>query len=217
MEEMMMFFYDLLSGAADTISRYLSRPERTPGPCPRARLPSHPGVAAEQRGRHGRTVNVAVTGPAGCGKSSLILAMLGRDSGREELPRPAVFPANPRVLLWEVAGVEKPLDLAAYDFFVLLTSGRIGEDEARLAQDIERRGRQFLFVRNKIDVYALDTRQRNFEQDDLLREIRRHFVKKLQAAGVKAPRVFLLSALQPGAFDFNSFLQAFGGEFSTSP
>ncbi|XP_059813462.1 interferon-gamma-inducible GTPase 10-like isoform X2 [Hypanus sabinus] len=228
MEEMIMFFYDLLLA---TIS-YL-RPEPSPAThCPRKSSGGRRGPCSQPRDR--RPINVAVTGPVGSGKSTLVRAML-RDAGAEVLEeeeaadssdslRSFVFPDNPRVLLWDLPGIEaddsapwapEEPGLAAFDFFILTSGSRLNEKVLQLARDIERTGRLFFFVRTKVDDYVRQTQQTSFPQAQLLREIRRHFSKGLQAAGVQAPRVFLLSALEPRDYDFPDFMQAFRGEFST--
>ncbi|XP_072106957.1 interferon-inducible GTPase 5-like [Mobula birostris] len=229
MEEMIMFFYDLL---LVTIS-YLRPKPSPPTRCPMRSSGGRRGSYSQPRDR--RPINVAVTGPVGSGKSTLVRAML-RDPGEEvvgeeevdssDTPKSFVFPNNPRVILWDLPGIEGEADdsaqrapeepgLPVFDFFILTSGSRLNEKVLNLARNIEQTGKQFFFVRTKVDVYVRQTQQTSFTQAQLLREIRRHFTKGLQAAGVQAPRVFLLSALQPRSYDFPDFMQAFGGEFST--
>ncbi|XP_078062261.1 interferon-inducible GTPase 5-like [Mustelus asterias] len=228
-KEMMMFFYEMFMSLKNMIFSYFKMAEEEPAPCVRkSSLRKTPTSSLK------RYINVAVTGPLNSGKSTLVNAMRGIEGVEESsteapgtrckgLPRSYLYPANPRVLLWDLPGIEasevkqhaylEKVDLRSYDFFILTTSSRLEEEVIYLAKEILQMGKTFLFVRTKIDIYVRSTKQPNFTQADLLREIRKHFAKKLQAIGVNFPRIFLLSALHLEKFDFLDFIDTFNSQF----
>ncbi|XP_067831306.1 interferon-inducible GTPase 5-like [Heptranchias perlo] len=224
---MMMFFYELVISLKNYISYYLGRPAPETTRCLRKS-----SVKKNQTTGAKKFTNVAVTGLVASGKSTLIDAIRRLEDEEEgnplvgkceAIPRAYAYQDNPNVLLWDLPGIEgnevqqqayvEKVDLRAYDFFIVVSSTRVSEELLYLAIEIEKMGKRFFFVRTKIDIYARNTKQQNFNQGDLLREIRRHFTKKLQGIGIKFPRVFLLSALQKDKFDFPDFLEAFNNEF----
>ncbi|XP_072326179.1 interferon-gamma-inducible GTPase 10-like [Scyliorhinus torazame] len=226
---MMMFFYDIFISFKNCIIYYFRNGEAANPQ--RARKSS---LRKSQPPPLKRYINVAVTGPVDSGKSTLVNAMRGVEDEDEApvdslggsskaLPRSYSYPANPRVLLWDLPGIEthemkqhaylEKVDLRSYDFFILTTSSRMEEEVLYLAKEILRMDKSFYFVRTKIDIYMRSTKQPNFTQGDLLREIRKYFSKKLQSIGVNIPRIFLLSALQVDKFDFENFIETFNSQF----
>lgn len=165
--------------------------------------------------------NVAVAGPVGSGKTTLARAMVGLAPLPEKNHAPPcaepvatayAFPGNRLLQIWDLPGVpeggEEP-DLSHYEFFIVTASSRMTDEVVRLAREIEAMEKNFIFVRTKLDVYMQETQQENFEQSHLLKEVRKHFGKKLQDVGVQNPRIFLLSGLLPTDYEFAEFMEAF--------
>ncbi|GCC19581.1 hypothetical protein chiPu_0021839 [Chiloscyllium punctatum] len=227
---MMMFFYEIFISLRNSFSYYFSSAQVEPAQCLR-KVSLKKSLMSTRK----QYINVAVTGPVNSGKSTLVDAMRAYGEEGEEaepraagasckgLPRSYVYPSNPRILLWDLPGIEaseirqhayvEKVDLRSYDYYILTSSSRMDEEVLYLAKEIARMGKSFLFARTKIDVYVGDTKQQNFNQGDLLREIRKHFSKTLRAIGVHFPHVFLLSALEPDRFDFQDFIETFNSQF----
>ncbi|XP_007532965.2 interferon-inducible GTPase 5 [Erinaceus europaeus] len=171
-------------------------------------------------------LDVGVTGESGAGKSSLINALRGlgaEDPGAaltgvvETTLHPQCYPHPqfPDVTLWDLPGAGSPgcpaerylkqADFARYDFFLLVSPRRCGAVEARLAAEILRQGKKFYFVRTKVDEDLAASRSQRpsaFSEAAVLQEIREHCAERLRAAGLAEPRVFLVSNLAPGRYDF---------------
>lgn len=172
-------------------------------------------------------LEVGVTGESGAGKSSLINALRGlsaEDPGAaltgvvETTMQPSSYPHPqfPDVTLWDLPGAGCPgcpadkylkqVDFGRYDFFLLVSPRRCGAVETRLATEILRQGKKFYFVRTKVDEDLAATRSQRpsgFSEAAVLQEIREHCAERLRAAaGLAEPRIFLVSNLWPGRFDF---------------
>ncbi|XP_065276446.1 interferon-inducible GTPase 5-like [Emys orbicularis] len=168
-------------------------------------------------------LNIAITGESGCGKSSFINAMLGLDDENEDAakvdviettiePTPYPHPKHPNVTMWDLPGMGTPsfrpdsylqqVNFASYDFFIIIASERFKSIHADLAQEIQRMGKKFYFVRSKVDVDLYNEKRReNFSEETTLKKIRDDCMKKLQGAGVTSPQVFLVSRCEFGKYD----------------
>ncbi|XP_072450928.1 interferon-inducible GTPase 5-like [Chiloscyllium punctatum] len=171
-------------------------------------------------------LNVAVMGESGAGKSSFINAMRGLqfdDEGAAEVgnvettmePTGYKHPNLPNVCFWDLSGIgslEMPLNkylkeikFKKYDFVVIISACRFTENDTRLAKEIKRLGKNFYFVRSKID-QDLDSnrkRGRQFNEEEELEKIRNYCVSKLQEAGIPSPKVFLISNFDLNLYDFS--------------
>uniref|UniRef100_A0AAZ1WXM0 IRG-type G domain-containing protein n=1 Tax=Oreochromis aureus TaxID=47969 RepID=A0AAZ1WXM0_OREAU len=126
------------------------------------------------------SLNIAITGESGAGKSTFINAFRGiknRDEG-------AAPTDNPNLTLWDLPGIgtkdfpaRKYLKLVGfdkYDFFLIISDTRFRENDVKLAQKIKKMKKNFYFVRSKID-------------NDIRAE---------ENLGIESPRVFLMSSFQ---------------------
>ncbi|XP_020375743.1 interferon-inducible GTPase 5-like [Rhincodon typus] len=180
-------------------------------------------------------LNVAVTGETGAGKSSFINAMRGlqvNDEGAAEVDNiettkePAGYkhPNLPNVCFWDLPGIGtikfpankylKEMKFKKYDFFIIISHCRFKENDTKLAKEIKRLGKNFYFVRSKID-NDLDSKRRGggqFNEEEELVKIRKDCVSKLQEAGIPTPSVFLISNLDLHLYDFSLLNKALEGD-----
>ncbi|XP_062375009.1 interferon-inducible GTPase 5-like [Sardina pilchardus] len=173
------------------------------------------------------SLDIAVTGEAGAGKSSFINAFRclrdddpgAAETGVTETTQRATayaHPTAPNVRLWDLPGIGTPtfrperyledVDLLRYDFFVVLASERFRECHAQLAHAVSRAEKHFYFVRNKVDRdLQANARRRRGPQSrtdaDVLREIRTDCLENLKRAGLMEPKVFLISCFEPQSLD----------------
>ncbi|XP_074837050.1 interferon-inducible GTPase 5-like [Carettochelys insculpta] len=155
-------------------------------------------------------LDVAVLGEAGSGKSALVNALRGvssKEPGAAPIgvtattrkARAYAHPTVPGLYLWDLPGVGvmeedvEHLDLSRYDFFLLVASERYRSIQSRLARALSAAGKQFFFIRTKVDVDA--------QPDPAEEEIRSSCVEALRKDGVDSPRVFLVSSPLHEAYD----------------
>ncbi|XP_078061861.1 interferon-inducible GTPase 5-like [Mustelus asterias] len=170
-------------------------------------------------------LNIAVTGKAGAGKSSFINAMRGLRSSDEDgaevdikeitlEPTEYKHPCLPNVILWDLPGMGttkfpankylNEMKFKKYDFFIIISECRFTENDVKLAREIKRLGKNFYFVRSKIDhdLESMKKERREFNEKEELEKIRSYCVRKLQETGIPSPRVFLISNFDLHLYDF---------------
>lgn len=173
------------------------------------------------------TLNIAVTGESGAGKSSFINAFRGvsddepeaAETGVTETTQKALAYSHPtasNVLLWDLPGIGTPsfqpgtyledVDLLKYDVFIIVTSDRFQEYHSALAKYIMQAQKKFYFIRNKVDrdleANARRRSQRGLSDNDVLDLLRVYCEKNLRNGQVEQPKVFLLSCFHPHRYDF---------------
>ncbi|KAK0148557.1 Interferon-inducible GTPase 5 [Merluccius polli] len=168
-------------------------------------------------------LNIAVTGESGCGKSTFVNAFRGIDN-RDETAAPTdvvettidsyPHPRYPNVKLWDLPGVgttkfpaDQYLKLVGFeklDFFIIVSAYRFRDNDAKLAQEIEKMGKKFYYIRCKIDNNLRDAErsQRKYDEGETLQEIRENCIQGLEDQGVKSPQVFLVSLFDLHMYDF---------------
>ncbi|CAI5695105.1 unnamed protein product [Oreochromis niloticus] len=171
------------------------------------------------------SLNIAITGESGAGKSTFINAFRGiknRDEGAaptgvtettsEVTPYP--HPDNPNLTLWDLPGIgtkdfpaRKYLKLVGfdkYDFFLIISDTRFRENDVKLAQKIKKMKRNFYFVRSKIDNdIRAEESVSDSSKEKTLTKIRDDCIQRLKDLGIESPRVFLMSSFQLHKFDFS--------------
>ncbi|XP_065276613.1 interferon-inducible GTPase 5-like [Emys orbicularis] len=183
-------------------------------------------------------LNVAITGECGSGKSSFINAIRSRadddedaaetdvtESAKKSTPYP--HPKHPNVTMWDLPGIGTPnysantdvekMDLAFYDFFIIITSQRFRESDANLAQKIQRMRKKFYFVRSRVDEDLRNEKRRRTEvnEEEVLQRIRNDCIRNLQDAGFHSPQVFLVSSWDFEKYDAPELQETFSNELNT--
>ncbi|KAL4009666.1 hypothetical protein ACER0C_003518 [Sarotherodon galilaeus] len=169
-------------------------------------------------------LNIAVTGECGSGKSTFVNAFRGiknKDEGAAPTGAvetttevtPYTHPNYPNVTLWDCPGIgttrfpaKKYLELVEFekfDFFIIISADRFRENDVKLAQEIERVGKKFYFVRSKIDHNLRDEEesQKEFDAQKTLASIKKNCTDGLRELGIESP-VFLVSSRDLRCYDF---------------
>ncbi|XP_065430050.1 interferon-inducible GTPase 5-like isoform X2 [Chrysemys picta bellii] len=182
-------------------------------------------------------LNIAITGESGSGKSSFVNAMLGLaddDEGAAEVgitemttePTAYLNPMLSNVKMWDLPGIGTPsfrpdtylqqVSFARYDFFIIVTSKRFRSCNADLAQEIQKMGKKFYFVRSKVDEdLRNESRKRNYNQETTLQTIRDYCVDRLRREGVNSPQVFLISSCEFDQYDFPQLQETLANELDS--
>ncbi|XP_048850616.1 interferon-inducible GTPase 5-like [Brienomyrus brachyistius] len=170
------------------------------------------------------TLNIAVTGESGSGKSTFVNAFRGiGDCETNSAPTDVVetktepksysHPKYPNVQLWDLPGIGTPnfkadtylqdVEFNRYDFFIIIASERFRSCNVQLAKEIQKMKKRFYFVRSKIDNdIRAEKRKQNFDYGKTLQKIRDDCIKGLQKEGITSPTVFLISSFELRSYDF---------------
>uniref|UniRef100_A0A8C6S4Y9 IRG-type G domain-containing protein n=1 Tax=Neogobius melanostomus TaxID=47308 RepID=A0A8C6S4Y9_9GOBI len=171
-------------------------------------------------------LNIAITGESGSGKSTLVNALRGirnktegaAPTGVKETtmePKEYLHPEHPNIKLSDLPGIGttkftadkylKHVGFDEYDFFIIVSSDRFRENDAKLAKEIQKMKKKFYFVRSKIDNSIRDEKEEdpNTKEEDqkaqeekVLNDVRNYCTEG------KSPKVFLVSGLKLKEYDF---------------
>ena len=123
-------------------------------------------------------------------------------------------------MFWDLPGIDTPryLDLAKYcrdvnleryHLFLIFTAGRFNENDLKLARKIKSIGKNFFFVRTKIDIdVQAQKRKRSFNEDALLQKIRADYSNNLGDLLNNQQDIFLISNHFPDKWDFSRLTSA---------
>ncbi|KAI5279315.1 Interferon-Inducible Gtpase 5 [Manis pentadactyla] len=171
-------------------------------------------------------LSIAVTGETGSGKSSFINALRGvGHEGESAAPTGTLETTMERtpyrnekfvsVTIWDLPGLGstsfkpqkylKKMKFNEYDFFIIISATRFKLYDTKLAKAIGKMGKNFYFVRSKVDS-DLDNERRSkpttFNKEKILKDIRDDCKKQLENAKMSHPRVFLVSNIDVSDYDF---------------
>ncbi|KAM3873282.1 interferon-gamma-inducible GTPase 10-like [Diretmus argenteus] len=180
------------------------------------------------------TLNIAVTGESGAGKSTFVNSIRGlkegddgaAETGVTETTMEAVrysHPTMPSVYIWDLPGIGtsnfkaknylKEVQLDTFDFFIIISSVRFKENDIMLAKAIKKMNKMFYFVRSKIDQdIQAEARKKDFCEEQVLSTIRRNCRENLVVVG--NPKVFLISAFDLRKYDFPKLIDSLEGNLS---
>ena len=103
------------------------------------------------------------------------------------------------------------LKLEGYDFFLIFTALRVTENDLKLAWKINSIGKNFFFVRTKIDVEVNAAKRilkPSFNEEALLQKIRANCLNNLGDLLSNQQEIFLISNHFPGQWDFSRLTTA---------
>ncbi|XP_030641236.1 interferon-inducible GTPase 5-like [Chanos chanos] len=168
------------------------------------------------------TLDIAVTGESGAGKSSFVNAIRGlsdNDDGAaptgvtETTMEPIMYPhpTMPNVRVWDLPGIGtqnfkakqyiKDVKFNTYDFFIIISSERFKENDIMLAKEIKKNKKKFYFVRSKIDNdVRSEMKTKGVSEQEVLLKIREDCEKNL--VDFQDCKVFLISSLEINKYDF---------------
>nr|XP_024655586.1 interferon-inducible GTPase 5-like [Maylandia zebra] len=169
------------------------------------------------------SLNIAITGESGAGKSTFINAFRGigdEDDGAAPTdfaesskdPIPYFHPDYPNVSLWDLPGIGTPkypadkylrsVPFKKYDFYIIISADHLTENDVKLAKEIQRMMKKFYFVHSKTDNDINVGKKKDFTAEGTLSKIRKNCVEGLQKQGIESPQVFLVSSFEPRLYDF---------------
>ncbi len=180
------------------------------------------------------TLNIAVTGETGAGKSAFINAFRGLNddddnsapTGITETTLEATMythPTKSNVRLWDLPGTGMPnfkankflkeVIFETYDLFIIISSVRFKENDVFLAKEIKKKQKRFYFVRTKIDNDIRSVaKTRKFDEQQVLCTIREDCHRNVKELG--NPKVFLISSYDLGKYDFQDLVETLESDLS---
>ncbi|XP_052435312.1 interferon-inducible GTPase 1-like [Carassius gibelio] len=178
------------------------------------------------------TLNIAITGMTGAGKSSFVNALRGLSNDDKDAaptgttettmkPDMYLHPSMPNVKIWDLPGIGSPkfkakkylkdVNFHTYDFFLIVTSERFKENDIELARAIMKSKKLFYFIRTKIDNdIRAESHKRNFDERMLLENIREDCKANLLRVGI--PQIFLVSSFNLEKYDFQKLINTLEDE-----
>lgn len=178
------------------------------------------------------SLNVAITGMTGAGKSTFINALRGLNDDEEEssptgviettmVPTMFPHPRMPNVKIWDLPGIGSPkfkakqylkdVKFDKFDFFIILSADRFKENDLMLAREIKKKKKLFYFVRSKVDNdIRCEQKKKAFNEQHVLSKIKedcKHNLKKLGD-----PKVFLVSSHELEKYDFQALMHHLEGD-----
>ncbi|XP_036435044.1 interferon-inducible GTPase 5-like [Colossoma macropomum] len=178
------------------------------------------------------SLNVAITGMTGAGKSTFISALRGLNDDEEEssptgvtettmVPTMFPHPSMPNVKIWDLPGIGSPkfkakqylrdVKFDTYDFFIILSADRFKENDLMLAEEIKKKNKPFYFVRSKIDNdIRSEKKKKKFNEQQVLSKIKDDCRRNLKKLG--DPKVFLVSSHELEKYDFQALMDHLEGD-----
>ncbi|XP_043943340.1 T-cell-specific guanine nucleotide triphosphate-binding protein 2-like [Protopterus annectens] len=178
------------------------------------------------------TLNIALVGGTGTGKSSLVNMLRGLSDDEEHaaptgnieitmVPTRYPHPSIPNVFLWDLPGTGSPtfhaknyvkeMHFKSYDIFIIVSCCRFSENDAELVKEINKLNKPFYFVRSKIDndIFAEEKKYGNVDPEKVMNKIRNDCTHNLLKLGIEPVNIFLISRLHQDMYDFSNLLSTF--------
>ncbi|XP_063077062.1 interferon-inducible GTPase 5-like [Engraulis encrasicolus] len=174
------------------------------------------------------TLNIAVTGETGAGKSLFVNAIRGVKIGdegyaktgvRETTMEPTEYPhpTMPNVKIFDLPGIGstnfkanaymKKVAFKNYDFFIIVSASRFKENDVLLAKNIKKQKKSFYFVRSKVDMdVANQIASGEGTEEETLRCIRDDCLANLKSLETNSP-VFLITSHDLSKYDFQKLIE----------
>ncbi|XP_052244860.1 T-cell-specific guanine nucleotide triphosphate-binding protein 2-like [Dreissena polymorpha] len=179
------------------------------------------------------TINIAVTGEAGTGKSTLINSLRGLKADDDGAAKTGCtettkmitcypHPEYPYLNVWDLPGVGTPnltreqyfqsvVDFKNYDFLLLVSSTRFKENDMWLATIIMecKPSANLFFIRTKIDNDLENVKQERRkslntgELTNIVKQIKEDCLENLKKGGIKDPKVFVINSHKTETFEFH--------------
>ncbi|XP_048357642.1 interferon-inducible GTPase 5-like [Sphaerodactylus townsendi] len=170
------------------------------------------------------TLDIAVTGVQGAGRSSLVKALRGLSDFDEDAAEIGVkqptfqpvgypHPAFPDVTIWVLPGIGTPdfkteeylqnVNYSQYDFFIIVASEHFTIYDIQLSHTIQKMKKQFYYVHSKMDARIKTEKQNpDFSEEAILQRVRKYCLDNLVEAGISSPEIFLISSWYAEKYDF---------------
>ncbi|KAL8219501.1 UNVERIFIED_CONTAM: hypothetical protein K2H54_025924 [Gekko kuhli] len=170
------------------------------------------------------TLDIAITGISGAGKSSLVNALRGISDFDEEAAKTDVtegtaepvgypHPTFPDVIIWDLPGIGTPnfqakeylerVNYSQYDFFIIVASNSFTVYDIQLSQAIQKMKKRFYYVWSKVDISIKNEKLRPvFSEEATLQQVRKYCLDNLVKAGISSPEIFLISSWYREKYDF---------------
>ena len=142
--------------------------------------------------------------------------------GKEKGPTEYTYPSNPHVRFCDLPGYGTPnypdfttywgkLELEKYDIFLMFLSHRVMEVDLKIIEKIMSMNKPFFLIRTKIDedVECMTMKKKDqFNEEDLLLEIRNYVIKMTKHCSCTEKYVFLISNYDTYKWDFFRLIEA---------
>ncbi|KAL8219502.1 UNVERIFIED_CONTAM: hypothetical protein K2H54_025939 [Gekko kuhli] len=170
------------------------------------------------------TLDIAITGLTGAGKSSLVNALRGVSDFDEEAAKTDVIegttepmgyphPTFPDVTIWDLPGIGtlnfkaeeylERVNYSQYDFFIIVASSSFTVNDIQLSQAIQKMKKQFYYVWSKMDIgISSEKLNPDFNEEATLQKTRKYCLDNLVEAGISSPEIFLVSNWYRDKYDF---------------
>ncbi|KAL8219471.1 UNVERIFIED_CONTAM: hypothetical protein K2H54_025382 [Gekko kuhli] len=170
------------------------------------------------------TLDIAITGLTGAGKSSLVNALRGLSDFDEEAAKTDVIegttepmgyphPTFPDVTIWDLPGIGtlnfkaeeylERVNYSQYDFFIIVASSSFTVNDIQLSQAIQKMKKQFYYVWSKMDIgISSEKLNPDFNEEATLQKTRKYCLDNLVEAGISSPEIFLVSNWYREKYDF---------------
>ncbi|CAO2594164.1 Y-box-binding protein 1 [Lemmus lemmus] len=171
------------------------------------------------------SLNIAVIGESGTGKSSFVNAFRGIGHEEENSApigvvettmrrTPYKHPNIPNVVIWDLPGIGttnfppkdylEKMKFSEYDFFIIVSATRFMKNDIDLAKAISTMKKDFYFVRTKVDIDLENEKgcKHAFGRENLLQQIKSHCVNTFKKNNLEVPPIFLISNKNVSDYDF---------------